>query len=88
MVIRRIAEALRVLQNVLDAVDQVGEELGAFGVAEQRPPDRRYLHQARQGQRGQGARQGMVQVEEEFEGGEVQEGRSPAGRYLNCAEVV
>lgn len=88
MVISGVAQALRVLQDVLHAVHQVRQELRALRIAEQRAPHRRYLHQTRQRERGQRVRQGMVEVEEELERREIEEHRSPTSRYLDRAEVV
>lgn len=39
VVITRITEALRVLQNMLDAIDQMRQELSSFSVGEERSSD-------------------------------------------------
>lgn len=43
MIIIRVAETLRIVQDRFDVVDQRVEELGALGVAEQRSAHRCYL---------------------------------------------
>ena len=52
------------------------------------PPDRRDLHEAGERQIGQRGRERSVEVEEQPQRGELEEGRAPGGGDLHGAEVV
>ena len=78
MVIVRIRQACRVLQDFPDTSHELVEELAPLCVVEERPPDRGDLDEAGERERGEGDRQRRVEVEEELQGAELQESWPPA----------
>ena len=82
MVVVGIREPGRVEQYIADPGHQLVEELAPLGVVEERAPDRGDLHEAGECERRQCDRQRRVQVEEQLQRAELQEGRTPARRDL------
>lgn len=82
VVVVRIGEAGRVLQDFADTGDELVQEFSPLGVVEERPAHGRDLHEAGQRQRWQRDRQGWVEVEEQLQRAELEESRPPAGRNL------
>ena len=82
MIIVRIRQAGRVLQDFPDTSHKLVEELAPLCVVEERPPDRGDLDEAGERERGEGDRQRRVQIEEQLQGAELQKGWTPARRDL------
>ncbi len=78
----------QILKNVPDARDHVVQELGTFGVAEQRSADGGELNKTRQRKGRQGGRQRGVEIKEKLQRGRVEKCRTPRRRDLNGEHVV
>lgn len=102
MIIIRLAQPLRILQNVFHAANEVRQEFSPFRVTEQRPPHGRNLHQTRQRLRQnitsilenqtyvrrKRRRQRMIEIKKKFKRRVVQKRGTPASRYLHGTQII
>ena len=68
MVVVRLTQVLRVLQDLPHPGDELVEEFSSLGIVEQAAPHTGNLNKARKRKRGEGGRQAAVQVKEQLEG--------------------
>lgn len=78
-----IAETGRIVENVLDALDEMAEEFLALDVREQGASHGGDLNEGGQGEAGELSGQNVVEVEEQFGCVHVEEGGTPIGGDLN-----